>query len=44
VNSEGKRLVEPGTVGIELGGGQPGHGANVLTGKLRITGASYSVR
>ena len=44
VNPEGKRLVEPGTLEISVGGRQPGPGVtDVLTGKLQIVGAARPV-
>ena len=41
VNSDGKRLVDPGMLEIVVGGSQPAPGASVLMGRLRITGAPY---
>ena len=44
VNADGKRLVGPGTLEIAVGGSQPGRGADVLTGRLRVTGGPYAVQ
>ena len=38
IDGNGDRAIEPGAFEVSVGGGQPGPGANTLTGRFEVTG------